>query len=462
MAVYYFARIFVSDESAGYASLLSVFLPSIGQAAYYSGQLTTLFGLVSSLFAAVCLHRFLKSGRGVDFASTVSLTGVAISSHHFSALFFLPVCLLLSTVTILLRSSHDLVWRKVVSRLVLISAVAGLVCFIVVYPFWLFLLGEKMQTPIHHGSRELFSGSWADVYFWNIHGIFLVFVPLTCLFALKYLRTFPLFSSGFFMFMMGLGGITPLPLIFGEWGQWLVYDRFALWAGILFLPMAGLILRVAKNRLTRFKLGKLLLVGFIVSLAVNCWWVSNLTLYFGHPREVAVEETKAFLDEGDNWRWRYLTLGFGEAQLARLSMMVNATTLDGTYYTARTLPVLRDSGLGTIDSAKYSYELLGERGLTLLNNVLSDASSFSLKWVFCTDSFYEPILEAHGFSRLHTLSDGVTTVWSLEGVPMLGLDVFERSETSLTGLVWGAAPMLCLFFAVCSIHSYRKDFGISL
>ena len=327
-------------------------------------------------------------------------------------------------------------WRRIVFRLVLVSVVGGLVCLMVVYPFWMFLLGEEMQTPIHHGSREVFSGPWADVYFWNIHGIFLIFVPLTCLFAVKKRILLPLFSAGFFMFMMGLGGITPFPLIFGKWWQWLVYDRFALWAGILLLPISGLIFRVTKERLTRFKLGKLLLTGFLVSLALNSWWVSNLAVYFGHPREVAVEEAKAFLDEDDNWRWRYQTLGFGEAQLARLSMMVNATTLDGTYYTGRMLPVLRDSGLGIIDSAKYSYELLGERGLTLLNNVLSEASSYSLKWVFCSDSFYEPILEAHDFTKLCTLSDGVTTVWYREGVPMLGLRMFERSEVSVKGLVW--------------------------
>jgi len=180
-------------------------------------------------------------------------------------------------------------------------------------------------------------------------------------------------------------------------------------------------------------------------------------VYFGHPREVAVEEAKAFLDEDDHWRWRYQTLGFGEAQLARLSMMVNATTLDGTYYTGRMLPVLRDSGLGIIDSAKYSYELLGERGLTLLNNVLSEASSYSLKWVFCSDPFYDPILEAHDFTKLRTLSDGITTVWYREGVSMLQLSEFERSEFSLAGLVWGIAPLLCLLSAAF-LAFYRRLF----
>jgi len=458
LAVYYFARVFVSEEEAGYASLLSVFLPSIGQAAYFSGQLTTLFGLVSSLLAAVCLFRFLEAGRAVDFALTVSLLGVSVSSHHLSALFLLPSCLLPSLVMVILKSLDEVGWRKMVFRLVLVSVAGGIVCLTVVYPFWVFLLSAEMQAPIHHGSRVVFSNpGWADVYFWNIHGVSLIFVPLTGLFAAKNWRLVPLFLAGFFMFLMGLGGTTPLPLVFGRWWEWLVYDRFAAWTGILLLPICGAICKVANDSSTRFRLGRLLLVGLLVSLAVNCWWVSSLAVYFGHSREVELEEVKAFLNEDGRWRWRYLTLGFGEAQLAKLSMMVNATTLDGVYYTGRMLPVLRESGLGIIDASKYYYEIMGERGLTLLSSVLSGASSYSLRWVFCSDPFYEPILEAHGFARLGTLSDGITMVWYREGVPMLPLSGFERSDISVTGLIWGTAPMTCLLSSVFLLF-YKRWF----
>jgi len=449
VAVYCFARVFVSEEEAGYASLLSVFLPSIGQAAYFAGQLTTFFGLVSSLFASVCLYRFLNGGKAVDFALTVSLLGVSVSSHHFSALFLLPLSLLLSLVMVILKSVHEVGWRRIVFRSSLVLVVGGLVSLIVVYPFWVFLLGSEMQTPIYHGSRVMFSNpGWADIFFWNMYGVFLVFVPLAWVFAVKNRRLVPLFLAGLFMFVMGLGGTTPLPLVLGEWWQWLVYDRFALWAGVLLLPVCGLMCKVARDRLTRFGLGRLLLAGLLVSLAVNSWWVSNLAAYFGHPGEVEVEEVKAFLDEDSRWRWRYLTLGFGEAQLARLSFMVNATTLDGVYYTGRLLPVLRESGVGAIDASKYYYEILGERGLTLLSSVLLDASSYNLKWVFCSDPFFEPILKAHNFAKVCTLSDNLVTVWCREEVPMLRLGEFERSRVSAMGVLWGIAPLVCLLFAV--------------
>jgi hypothetical protein len=458
VAVYRFARVFVSGVSAGYASLLSVFLPSIGQAVYFLGQLTTLFGLVSSLFASACLYRFLKGGRVVDLALTVSLMGVSVSSHHFSALFLLPFCLSLSLVMVVLESPGEVGWGRIVSRLVRVLVVGGLVCLIVVYPFWVFLLGAEMQAPIYHGSRGLFSNPGrADLFFWNMYGVFLVFVPLACLSAVKNRGLVPLVLGGLLMFVMGLGGTTPLPLVLGDWWEWITYDRFALWAGVLLLPVSGLICRVASDRLTRFRLGKLLLIGLLVSLAVNSWWVSSLALYFGHPREVGVEEVKAFLDEGSRWRWRYLTLGFGEAQLARLSLTVNATTLDGVYYTGRLLPVLRESGIGTIDASKYYYEVTGGHGLSLLKDVLLDASSYSLKWVFCSDPFYEPILEAHGFAKLRTLSDGVTAVWFREGVSVLPLGEFERSEFSPAGLVWGTAPMMCLLSAA-SLSLYKRLF----
>jgi len=457
-AVYSFARVFVSNESAGYACLLSVFLPSIGETAYFSGQLTTLFGLVSSLFASVCLYRFLKGGKAINFALAVSLLGVSVGSHHFSALFFLPLCLLLSLVMVILKSLNGIDWRRIVFRLVLISVVGGLVCLIVVYPFWAFLLGAEVQAPIYHGSRGLFSNPGrADLFFWNMYGVFLVFVPLACLFSVKNRGLVPLVSGGLFMFVMGLGGTTPLPMVLGEWWKWVTYDRFALWAGVLLLPFSGLICRLASDRLTRFRLGKLLLIGLLVSLAVNSWWVSNLAVYFGHPGEVRLEEVKAFLDGDARWRWRYLTLGFGEAQLARLSIMVNATTLDGVYYTGRMLPVLRESGVGVIDGSKYYYEVMGEDGLALLNNVLKDAPSYSLKWVFCSDPFYERFLEAHGFAKLRMLSDGATAVWFRDGIPMLSLGEFERSVILVEGLVWGTAPVMCLLSAVFLVF-YKEWF----
>jgi len=452
VVVYFFAKMFVSNESAGYASLLSVFLPSICETAYFSGQLTTLFGLVSSLFTSVCLYSFLESGKMVDLVLTISLLGVSVSSHHFSALFFLPLSLLLSSVMLILKPFGKIDRRKFVFRLVLISVVGGLVCLIVIYPFWSFLLDTEMQAPIYHGSRQVFSDMGrADLFFWNMYGIFLVFIPFACILAVKNTRTVPLLLAGLFMFLMGLGGTTPLPLVLGDWWKWITYDRFALWAGVLLLPISGLIYKYAKNRLAKIRWGKLLLIGLIVSLAVNCWWVSSLAVYSGHPGEVKLEEVKTFLDEDGHWRWRYLTLGFGEAQLARLSMMVNATTLDGVYYTGRLLPVLRESGLGIIDASKYYYEIMGEGGLALLSNVLSEASNYSLKWVFCSDPFYEPILEAHDFAKLCTLSGGTTGVWYRERVPMLQLTEFERSAVSVEGLVWGTAPMTCLLFSVSMI-----------
>ncbi len=449
IAVYCFAEIFVSDVSAGYASLLSVFLPSIGEITYFFGQLTTMFGLVSCLFASACLYRFLRNGKALDFALTVSLLGVSVSSHHFSTLFLLPI----SSFLVVLKSSKEVDWKRFVLRLVLILIVGGIVCLVVVYPFWEFLLGAEMPTPIPHGTTDnIFSNlAWANVFFWNMYGIYLVFILIAFVFVFKNRGLIPLFLTSLFLFVMGLGGATPLPVVLGKWWEWLTYDRFALWAGIMLLPISGLICRAVNDRMRKFELSKPLLIVLLVSLAINCAWVSNWSILYGHPGEVQLEDVKSFLDEGDHWRWRYLTLGFGEAQLAELSVMVNATTLDGCYYIARLLPVLRESGVGAIDASKYYYGIMGEQGLSSLNKVLSDASSYSLKWVFCSDTFYKPILEAHDFAKLCTLSDNVTSVWYHEGVPMLQLSEFERSEISVEGLVWGTAPMTCLLSVLCLV-----------
>src|SRR5690606_16233361 len=56
--VYAFARLFAGRRAAGYASLGAALLPSIFLAAHSFGQLTTLAGLVSTLFGLAVLGRY--------------------------------------------------------------------------------------------------------------------------------------------------------------------------------------------------------------------------------------------------------------------------------------------------------------------------------------------------------------------------------------------------------------------
>lgn len=56
----------------------------------------------------------------------------------------------------------------------------------------------------------------------------------------------------------------------------------------------------------------------------------------------------AVLRQPDAARYRHLMLGFGD-QFTRIDFQVDSPNADGNYHTARTDPVLRSSGIGTLD-----------------------------------------------------------------------------------------------------------------
>ena len=91
-----------------------------------------------------------------------------------------------------------------------------------------------------------------------------------------------------------------------------------------------------------------------------------------------------FLEAEDHYYWRYLTFGFGD-QFAYLSLLTNKTaTMDGSYHTARTIPELRQSGIGQIDTAYWALKGIpaigpilrasGQYGVRVLAKQLDDAS----------------------------------------------------------------------------------------
>ena len=90
IAVYMFSKVFISEEAAGYAAIISVFLPGILMSVYGWGQYTTIFSLVITLFAVPSFHKFVTKGGLFYFAELIFLFEVAIASHHFTGLVFTP------------------------------------------------------------------------------------------------------------------------------------------------------------------------------------------------------------------------------------------------------------------------------------------------------------------------------------------------------------------------------------
>jgi hypothetical protein len=444
-AVYKFSEVFVSSRAAGYASLISVFLPSVAVTTYNFGQFPTLFSLVATLFTIRYLHDYLRNGTKFDLALASCLFGVAVGTHHFTAIFFLPTLTLIMLITSFCRG---LSLSKLLARIALFAVLGIGISLLVLYPFLLFSINIEMQ-PIPHISRinlfsDLFAFSW---FFLSMYGPTLLLIPSVACHTYRNKRNLPLFAVAILLFLLGLGGTTFLPeLLFGNMWMIFTYERFAFWASIVFLPLFGVFFssRYKKKQIARNR--ETLLIIFLATLAISA-------IYFGsnpvlQPTNVDLEPLQEFLSNSENSNWRYITLGFGDAKMQKLSILTNATTVDGYYFLARTIPILKDSGISTLDSAKFF-----ENGIDILEQVLREAEDYKLKWVFCNDPYYYDSLSESGFVLLFSqdsANDGRlhgVTIWMKENISPLednGEDVENSLSKSIIDVTWGTVPLSIL------------------
>ena len=436
--VYAFARVFVARQAAGYAAITSAVLPSIYLAAYTFGQLPTLAGLLAALWGLAALARYLRDGRPLDGALAVMLMAVVAAAHH-GTLLFLPW-------GVAAVSAHQaLTGRIALTRLAIFSLASIAAVLIVIWPFWQWGLGQTMQTPIDHLSRHNF---WLDpsaslMFFWPVYGPLVLLIPWAVYVAFRRERVAlgALFAA---MFVLGSGGTTPLPRwLYGRQWAWLTYDRFALWASVALLPFAGLVVLVVQRRLRRLDNRVWLTARGIALIAMGASSVAAVmvpTVRPTQPKPLDMHPIVAFLAQKDRSQWRYLTFGFGD-QMARLSLLTDATTIDGSYHTARQLPELRISGIGQIDAAYWSP--LGVGGL---DPILERASERGVRWGFVNLSAYIPVLARHGWRYLTTLTNGVEVWENPSAVPE------QEDPPPIVGgqwasISWGTLPLTALIAA---------------
>ena len=445
LAVYVFSRIFIGPSSAGYAALGAAVLPSIYLSAHTFGQLPFLVGTLFSLLAAACLANFLRSGRRLDGALAVGLVAVIIGAHH-ATLLFLPWIFGAVIIYILLNRQVSL------QKLLIRSATFGIFAIgataIVIWPFWVWGAGQVMQTPIDHASRHnYFQDFRASLdYFWPAYGPLLALIPMVIWngFTRRY---FGLSLSFLLLFILGLGGTTPLPRwLFGSGWAWLTYDRFALWATLLLLPFFGIAVILFKKKLRlRHKVRERPrnwperwgLIAIFSSMALVALGAALFpTISPTQPRPVDMKPIVTFLNNDGRSQWRYVTFGFGD-QFAYLSRLTTATTIDGSYHTARTLPELRQSGIGQIDTAYWS-----DKGLSALDPILQAAGQHGLRWGFVDLAAYIPILLHNGWQYLQTLSNGIQ-VWENPRAILPGVSQ-PPADNPLAEFSWGVLPLLAL------------------
>ncbi|MFC2063308.1 hypothetical protein ACFLS8_05145 [Chloroflexota bacterium] len=457
IAVYSFCRNFLANEHAVWAGLLSQILLSLYLAAYTWGQLPSLFAVSSSLFACTYLWRYLKDGRLKYLIISALLIGITAAAHHFTFICFTPFLVVATSLTLLFKGTKVSV---VLRRLVVASSIGLAIALVTIFPLWRFLWGTNIQEPIFHLSRINLFTNWEAFYkfFLMQYLPFLPFIPLAVIAVYRNRNLGALFAVALLMFILGLGGSTPFPSwIFGNWWQWLTYDRFALWAGICFLPFLVLLLPLRwlqAIKSPRSPTTFLLIALIIMGTAINVSYANYEPLRYPYYAErVQIEPILEFLEEDEAQQYRYITLGFGEAQMAKLSTLTRARTLDGTNYTARQLPVLRESGIATIDASRHI-----DTGLGVLFQILDNASSYNLKYVFVNDIYYDDTLKNYGFV-LVKFDDGNSTlggvtVWEKENIPPIEKE--EKTEIGFWAYVWGIAPLLISAILILALIILRK------
>ncbi len=386
----------IGRRYAGWAALLAVLVPGLYTQLYTWGQLPSLVAMDLGLTALAFLSRYLRSGRLTTLATWFALAGAAAAAHHHTVIFILP---LLAGAVIVRRWALGDPRRAFVRAACAALALAG-AGLVAIIPFWWWLLTYyQPQAELPHPSRDgvFRTPLEAELFFWGIYGVFLLLAPFGFAAVVRRVRLWPFLLTIALLATLGLGTLTPLPRLlfaFRDLWQWLVYERFAIWAAVLSTFTTSVVILELRRRglnVALAAIGILLLVGVAREATIS---LNQQQL--PAPLEPWEEsEIVSFLETGDHADWNYVTLGLGEAGMARLTRLTSARTFDGVYYTARKRPELRASGVGSVDAA-YAWRT----GLEIIPHVLNDPARWNLKWVILARPDLQQQLHAAGWTLL--------------------------------------------------------------
>ncbi len=473
LGIYRFSRIWVSEKAAGYAALFTVLASGITLTVHVFGQLPTIISLGFLLNALPFVYRWCRHGRWYSFWGALALIAAVTATHHVTTLFGLvfiigPVMLVavLDNLQALpaykpAEWTRQAIWQKLLlfvqdawpSFRRTIPFVAGLVCLliVVVLPYWLWSSADPItQIPIPHASRDSFiEEPISGIFFWIIpYGMTLFILPYLLQTSVFNRRNWPLGLSFAFMVLLGTGGTTPIPrLILRDAFEILTLDRFTLWATVISLPFVGqFAYSFRKGDLKHYVQSRYgvstwvgIQVAIVTGLILTTGLVATLTNYRKlQPAPINMQPIADFLEKDEHWRWRYLTLGFGD-QMAWLSTQTKATSVDGNYHSARRLPELTTTPIERLEGAKFR----GIAGIGSLQQFLTVPEKYHLKYVFSNDKFYDPLLYFSGWHRLGRLENGIM-IWERADILPLP-DVLPRKEIPIwQRVLWGTVPMTSL------------------
>jgi hypothetical protein len=439
VGVYRFSKLWVDDTSASYAALGSVFLGSAAFLTYSAGQLSTMLSAPLYLNAVPDFYYWVRHDKTRSLLKGVMLGLAAAAVHHvtllFGAIFFaIPVLWLAWSEE---RSKSGGLGVKVLMRGFIFAAMMGVGVAVVLLPYWVSILQHPIeQIPIPHASRSnlLLNFFHGVNYFVVPYGAMILAFPFILLKGAAVPRLRPLLISFWVAFIFGLGGTTPLPKwILGRAFDILTFERFTLWASLLALPIVGLL---AAELLRRYpRAGKVALsFAAVGTFGLALAWVDLSP--FRTTGGMNVSSVVSFLNRDGHDRYRYLTLGFGNA-LPKVSTYSDAPSVDGEYNSARLLPEMTSYGAAQLTSAKF----FGTAGMDSLRAMLNHANRYGLKYIFVHDTYYEPLLMFAGWRQVETYDSGAITVWSKDDVPPARKIESDAIPAPWEGLLWGILPM---------------------
>ncbi len=442
LGIYAFSRIFSGKTASSYAALASAVLFPIYVAAHIFGQLPFLSATLFALFGAAATARFLREGGLPNFLLAVSIFATTMAAHH-ATLLFQPFIIL--AVTIHQLNKYN--WKNILLRLAILLTFTIPAGFIVIWPFWQWGLHQQLQTPIDHLSRHNFFIDPLAFAIFFLPFYFPIGAVIPFLFYKWPYKFLGLQFAFVILFILGLGGTTPLPsLLFGKSWEWLTYDRFAFWASLFLTPFFGILfIRFRKWMKTRPILKPIpaSLRGIFISASIffvfTCSavgsWLAPI-LFPTQPKPVDMQPIVNFLESKDHYYWRYLTFGFGD-QFAYLSLLTDkTTTLDGSYHTARTIPELRESGIGQIDTAYWTL-----KGIPAIGPILKVSGEYGVRWGFVNLRKFVPELKKNGWIFVKYLKNGIQ-VW--ENPQFTFKPSVIPPAQPFESFSWGIFPLLSL------------------
>jgi len=426
-----FARAIGAPAAVPWVFVLLAAWPTSHRFAYVYGQLPMMVATPLALFAMAMLKKYLVSGGVRRLMLFGLLVGATAAAHHVTTIFAALGCTMVGVGHVFF-STEKVPFRTTLLRSVLAAGVAAVAIVVTILPFWQFARQEP-QTEIPHVSRDPL---WERPFGLDVveQLVFTVVGIIGMIYAA--LRRRPLFmlAAGVTFFaLLSMGTTTDLPkALFGSQYRWLTYDKFQNWAAIWFCVLVAQAVSGVRRAIA------VPLVAMLLPLALLS--VSHKGSDLLQPEFVQdIGPMLKPLNGPDAAQYRHLTLGFGD-QFCRLSIYGNSPNVDGDYHTARNDPVLRTSGVATLDASKYYPE-----GPRVLNSVLSRADELSLRWVYVYDpGYYDALLEA-GYSLEDVWPNGVTLFEKADVTP---IPPSAPRPQNRWGLFWGLVPLTVLGLAL--------------